>query len=117
MSLHLAPLIYWIILILSHVIHIWFKVLEETKADEENFRTWRKNPFNIGGIAISFLCSITMLLIGWQSFNVAIVKFPTLNLDIWVGVAVAFVGFGGSSLFLTLMRRFKDKVDKKLDDR
>ena len=103
------PTIYWLILIMSTLIHLLMKI----QLDARENKIAAKAMFTgstLLTIIISILCSITCLVIGYSGYEQWLIKHPDSDNPFLAGLVVALIGYSSSSFFLNLMKLTEDKV-------
>jgi len=104
-----VPAILWLLMLIGQIVHIGFKIQEQTTA--ANFAKYITSGRNQLIFFVSFAQSVGLLLAGWQAYNAANIKNPDTDLEMYVGGAALAIGYMGSSLWTNIMSKFKSKVD------
>tara|TARA_R110000868_G_scaffold360225_1_gene622263 strand:+ start:4878 stop:5183 length:306 start_codon:yes stop_codon:yes gene_type:complete len=99
-------------MIVSHLTHVYFKIAAERVKAPAAFSRYISDKWNQIGFFISFAQSWILTLVGWDAYLKAVNKYPSINLELYVAIAVAFIGFGGSSLWTNIMSKIQARVDK-----
>ena len=102
---------YWLIMLASHSMHIYMKIEADVRENKVALKDYL-TPYKLVGMAFGLYQSIVLLLIGSD----ALVKY-TQNIDadapVYISFVVAFIGYGGSSLWNNIMDLIKAKFNLK----
>ena len=104
-----VPLYYWAIMLISHGIHVYLKVETDVRVNKVALSDYIHDGFKLSGVFIALVQSCLLLVIGYDSF----VKFDAksvADLSNYISFVVAFIGYGGSSLWNNLMDLIKTKI-------
>lgn len=104
------PVNYWVIMAVSHMIHIYLKVEADAKSNKEALQEYWQDLWKLGGVCVSFLQSAVMLVASHDAYIKYLSKSED-ELGMYYSFAVAFIGYGGSSLWNNLMELIKSKLN------
>lgn len=105
-----VPANYWIVMIASHLIHIYLKVEADVRDNKIAVKDYFQSMWKIAGVFVSFFQSCVLLIAGLDAYQIYVEKTGG-DLSTYVSFAVAFIGYGGSSLWNNIMDVVKNKVD------
>lgn len=104
-----VPLSYWAIMLVAHAIHVYLKVETDVRVNKVAISDYIYDHFKLGGVIIALVQSCLLLVVGYDSF----VKFDAnspADLSTYISFVVAFIGYGGSSLWNNIMDLIKSKL-------
>lgn len=104
-----VPLFYWAIMLISHAIHVYLKVEADVRVNKVAFSDYIHDRFKLSGVVIALIQSCLLLVIGYDSFLKIDAK-SAIALSNYISFVVAFIGYGGSSLWNNLMDLIKSKL-------
>lgn len=110
-----VPVNYWVIMLISHAIHIYMKVEMDVKINKIALKDYYKDPWKFFGMVIGLIQSAVLLIAGHDAYEKYLInqgEAPT----IYVSFVVAFIGYGGSSLWNNIMNIIKDKIGNVTGD-
>lgn len=110
------PAMYWLIMTVSHAVHVYLKVEEDAKTNKEAWAAYRSNPWKISGFVVAFLQSSILLVAGWDAYYNYTLKHPDIDLTKYIAIAVAFIGVGGGSLWNNIMSIIQKRITKEVDN-
>lgn len=97
-----VPALYWFILYACHLYHI----VNEAKKDAEETKVAFTKTFTglklVGVVSNAFITGV-LLIVGWDGYMSAVAKHPDIDFDKAIAICVAAIGYGGSSLFMTIV--------------
>jgi hypothetical protein len=105
-----VPLNYWFIMIASHLIHIYLKVEADVRDNKIAIKDYFHSMWKIAGVFVSFFQSCVLLIAGLDAYQIYVQKTGD-DLSTYVSFVVAFIGYGGSSLWNNIMDVVKNKVN------
>lgn len=103
-----VPAILWLLMLIGQFVHVAMKVRDMTT--DANFAAYVTSKRNQFVFFTSLMQSIGLLLAGWYGYAEALIKYPKLDLDIYVGGVALAIGYMGSSLWSNLMSKVKSKT-------
>ena len=106
-----VPSIYWLLVMLGMIVHVCMKLLQETT--EATFAKYVTSGRNQIMFFLSFVQSSGMLIAGWMAYAEAKVKYPGLDLEIWIGMIALGIGFLGNSLWTNIMNSLAARANVK----
>lgn len=104
-----VPMSAWGIMLVSHAIHVYLKVETDVRVNKVAISDYIYDRFKLSGVIIALIQSCLLLVIGYDSF----VKFDAnsaMDLSTYISFVVAFIGYGGSSLWNNIMDLIKSKL-------
>jgi amino acid permease len=104
-----VPVSYWGIMLVAHIIHVYLKVETDVRVNKVALSDYIYDHFKLGGVIIALIQSCLLLVVGYDSF----VKFDEnspADLSTYISFVVAFIGYGGSSLWNNIMDLIKSKL-------
>ena len=104
-----VPLFYWAVMLISHAIHVYLKVETDVRVNKVAFSDYIHDRFKLSGVFIALIQSCLLLVIGYDSFLKIDAKSAS-DLSNYISFVVAFIGYGGSSLWNNLMDLIKSKL-------
>ena len=110
------PIMYWIIMVASHLLHVFMKVQNDVQANKIAVKVYFKDKWRQASMVVALAESVILLIVGWDAYLKYTLKHPDVDLALYIGVAVAFIGYGGASLWGNLMTAIENKISKKIND-
>jgi len=110
------PAMYWIILVVSHAIHVYFRIEADIKSNPAALKEFMSDTFKQIGLVIGLAQSMILLVVGWDAYTSYLATHPDLDISLYIGIGIAFIGYGGSSIWTNLMDIIKNKITKKISD-
>jgi hypothetical protein len=102
---------YWLIMLASHSMHVYMKVEADVRENKVAIKDYL-TTYKFAGLLFGLYQSIVLLYIGSD----ALIKY-TQNVDttasVYISFIVAFIGYGGSSLWNNIMELIKAKFNLK----
>lgn len=108
------PAMYWLLMIASHLLHVYLKIETDVQTNKVAFNAYIRDRWKVTSLVVAFVQSAILLVIGWDAYVKYAEKHPDIDLSLYIGVAVAFIGYGGSSLWNNLMAFMESKVKKNI---
>jgi sRNA-binding regulator protein Hfq len=108
-----TPINYWVIMVVSHMIHIYLKIESDTLTNKESLQTYWLDKFKLGGLVISFMQSVVLLMASYDAYAKYLENTDSEN-AMYYSFAVAFIGYSGSSLWNNIMEIVKSKINASL---
>lgn len=102
---------YWLIMLAAHSMHIYMKVETDVRENKVALKDYL-SVYKFTGMLFGLYQSAVLLLIGSD----AIIKYAQnvdANASVYISFIVAFIGYGGSSLWNNIMELIKAKFDLK----
>jgi hypothetical protein len=110
------PVMYWLLMVASHLIHIYFKVESDVQTNKVAIKAYFTDPWKITSFIVAFCQSAILLIAGWDAYIKYADKHPDIDLSLYIGVAVCAIGYAGSSIWGNLMDMVKKGIDKKFSN-
>lgn len=104
------PYTYWLIMIASHLVHIYLKVEADVRDNKIAVKDYFQSMWKIAGVGVSFFQSCVLLVAGMDAYTIYVQKTGG-DLSTYISFVVAFIGYGGSSLWNNIMDVVKNKVN------
>ena len=102
---------YWLIMLAAHSMHVYMKVETDVRENKIAIKDYL-TPYKFVGLLFGLYQSIVLLLVGSD----ALIKYTEkvdVNASIYISFVVAFIGYGGSSLWNNIMELVKSKLNLK----
>jgi hypothetical protein len=103
------PMNFWLIMLLSHAIHVYLKIETDVKTNKIALQDYYKDKWKLSGLMIGVLQSSILLIAGHDAYIKYLAKINDES-SIYISFVVAFIGYGGSSLWNNIMNLIKDKL-------
>jgi amino acid permease len=107
-----VPMFYWAIMLVSHAIHVYLKVEADVRVNKVALSDYIHDYYKLSGVIIALIQSCLLLVIGYDSFIKLDANSPA-DLSTYISFVVAFIGYGGSSLWNNIMDLIKSKLGLK----
>jgi len=114
-SLSEIPANFWLIMGLSHMLHIWTKLELNPENNMSLFLKDIRNPRKIIATVMGVIQSVTLLIMLHDSYG----RYIEVNGDKyqWVAsIVVAFIGYSGSSIWNNVMNLLQKVFTKKINE-
>jgi len=108
-----VPVLYWIIMIASHTIHIYMKVEGDLRKNKIALGDYFVNKLKLFGLFIGLMQSAILLIAGYDALIKYQIKAATEPTYL-ISFVVAFLGYGGSSLWNNIMQLIENLINKRL---
>jgi hypothetical protein len=105
-----VPLNYWVIMLISHAVHVYMKVEMDVKTNKIAAKEYYKDGWKLTGVLIGLTQSIVLLIAGHDAYQIYLIKQEE-SPSFYISFVVAFIGYGGSSLWNNIMNIIKTKID------
>ena len=105
-----VPANYWFIMVASHIVHIYLKIEGAKSTNKVAAKKYWNDKFKLSGVLMSFAQSIVLLIASHDAY-VKYVQINESDLAPYFSFAVAFIGYGGSSMWNNIMDLVKSKFN------
>lgn len=109
------PFLFWIIMICSHAVYLFFKINNDVLKNKIAANVYFKNYWNIAALVVSFIQCFTLLLVGWDAYSRYLLANPVNTYSWLIAIMAAFIGYGGVSLWNAVMKAMDKKARAAID--
>lgn len=110
------PALFWVIMLLSHFIHILMKVEQDAQANKIAIKAWFTSPAKWLSMSLALMQSVTLLVIGYNGYLTYAAKHPDMDMTWYLYIGASLVGFSSSSLWENVMSIAGKAFNKKADE-